>query len=511
MSTVLRRAPRNWRQLSTPAKVRLRWRLKARPQQLTPPKHILCNGSECEQHIAEARKLYPRKSQGEQRIHYLQERGHFDWVVWLILAGRGWGKTRTGAEDTAKYMMERPNCRVALVAATFADGRDTMVEGESGILAVIPKSLILHWNRSMGELMLVNGARAKIFSAEEPERLRGPQHHRAWCDELAAWKYLRKTWDQLMFGLRLEYRPSEMPQVIITTTPKGLKFIRERVKKAKDPLEGIVLTKGHTSENAANLSHITLKALRETYEGTRIGRQELYAEVLEDDAGSVIKYADIERRRLGKHDIQTPEDVFVRIVVAVDPAVTANQTSNETGIIVVGKTMRPCPLCIKQDNPMQLAHAVVMDDCTPGRVSPYEWAMATRNAFVKHTADRVIGEVNNGGDLVEVNLRAVAPGLPYSDVRASKGKVRRAEPIGALYEKGMVHHLGVLERLESQLITLGQDDEDDEQEQSEVDDDESSSPDRADACVWGLTELMIPKEATTVVGKAEDARGRGSR
>jgi phage terminase large subunit-like protein len=476
--------------------------------------HVMCTADNCSQHISEAMKLFPRKRDAEERIKYLQARGHYDWIVWLILAGRGWGKTRTGAEDIVKYMLERPRCRVALVAATFADGRDTMVEGESGILSILPKSLLLNWNRSIGELVLTNGARAKIFSAEEPERLRGPQHHRAWADELAAWKYLKRTWDQLMFGLRLEYRQGEMPQVIITTTPKGLKFIRTKVRQSKDPLEGVVVTRGSTFENRRNLAHTTLKALRETYEGTRIGKQELYAEVLDEEGGGVIKYDDIERKRimLAEFNEHGDYEMFARVAVAVDPAVTDKKTSNETGIVAAGKTYAPCPLCSRSENPFGVAHAVVLEDATPGRVSPNAWAQRTKTTFIKHHADRVVGEVNNGGDLVEANLRAAAPGLPYTDVRASRGKVIRAEPIGALYEKGMVHHLGVFEQLEDQLVMLGvEEDEDDAQAASEVTEDESTSPDRADACVWVLTELMIPKETTTIVGTATDTRGHGSR
>jgi phage terminase large subunit-like protein len=505
--------PKDWRELDLAAKARLRWRLKSRSKQLTPPIHALCDDpSLCEEIIQASHKLYPQRYQAPEREHFQLINGHIPWFIWLILAGRGWGKTRTGAEDIARSMNESA-IRVALVGPTFADGRDTMVEGESGLLSVIPKSLIENWNRSIGELILKNGSRAKIFSAEEPQRLRGPQHHRAWCDEIAAWRYLQATWDMLMFGLRL----GREPKVIITTTPKPYRFIRRMVAQATDPKQKVVLTTGSTFENKRNLPTVVIDKLTETYEGTRLGRQELDAEVLEDLAGGIIKIADIDAMRLSHGDVRSIfptsdiRDLIDRIVVAIDPAVTANKTSNETGIVVAGRSLGPCPICSPVDNPRRRPHAFVLEDVTEvRRLTEAEWS---QNAILAHRrwfSDKIVGEVNNGGDLVEAVVRAVDGTIPFDQVRASRGKVQRAEPIGALYERHEVHHVGKFPKLEDQLCRLGIDPED--EEDPDPDDEDSSSPDRADACVWALSELMIPEaRITTTSGTAQDQRGHGDR
>lgn len=506
-------APKNWRDLDLPAKARLRWRLKARSKQLTPPEHALCEDPDlCGEIIRISLERYPQRYMAPEREHFQLINGHVPWFIWLILAGRGWGKTRTGAEDIAKSMNERA-IRVALVGPTFADGRDTMVEGESGLLSVIPKSLIENWNRSIGELVLRNGSRAKIFSAEEPQRLRGPQHHRAWCDEIAAWRYLQATWDMLMFGLRL----GREPKVIITTTPKPYRFIRRMVAQSTDRSQKVVLTTGSTFENKRNLPNVVINKLTETYEGTRLGRQELDAEVLEDLAGGIIKITDIDAMRLSNSDVRNAfptadiKDLLDRIVVAVDPAVTANKTSNETGIVVAGRSMGPCPICSPIDNPRRRPHAFVLEDATAHRrVTEAEWSQNVVLTYRRWFADLVVGEVNNGGDLVEAVIRAVDGTLPYESVRASRGKVQRAEPIGALYERHEVHHVGTFPKLEDQLCRLGIDPED--EEDPDPDDEDSSSPDRADACVWGLSELMIPdSKIISTTDTAVDERGYNDR
>lgn len=504
--TITAEVPSGWRKLSLPAKVRLRWRLKARPKQLTPDEHILCPDPEhCKERMIEARRRWPAPYQSRRRARWLRRQGHVAWQVWLILAGRGWGKTRTGAEDIVKFALEHPGCRIALVAATFADGRDTMVEGESGIKGLLPAALILNWNRSIGELILMNGSRMKIFSAEEPERLRGPQHHRAWCDELAAWKYMQKTWDQLMFGLRL----GDNPQVIITTTPKPLKFLRKQVAKSKDPKNGIVITTGSTFENAKNLARTALEMLKETYLNTRMGRQELNAEILEDAEGSIFRQIDIDAKRLEEWQVPDLDEIVTgRRAVAIDPAVTSTASSDETGIVVGGLSSGPCPICTRAENPKNRAHAFILEDATPGRVSSAEWGATAIRAYRGWHAGRVICEVNNGGDLVEDVLQAIHANLPVRQVRASKGKTIRAEPIGALYERGMVHHVGHFAKLEAQMVTLGVEEGDDE---SETGDDEPKSPDRADALVWLLTDLMVPSDSTKVVGTAQDRRGQANR
>lgn len=412
--------------LSAAAKYRLRWRLKARPNQLTPPGI---------------------------------------WLVWMILAGRGWGKTNTGAEDVALYAQQNPGSRIAIVAPTFADGRDTCIEGETGLLNSLPAEDVKTWNRSMGQLLLTNGSRFQVFSAEEPDRLRGPQHHRAWCDELAAWKYPQQTWDQLMFGLRL----GSDPRTIVTTTPRPIKLVRELRKR-----DDVYLTVGSTFDNADNLAPSMLAELRNRYEGTRLGRQELNAEILEDIPGALWTLAmlddhrvkDVPRKReLVNHEWEMLPDLG-RVVVSVDPAVTSGEDSDETGIIVVGKG---------SDH-----HAYVIADYS-GRYTPAEWASKVVEAFHAHQADRVVAEVNNGGDLVVHTVATVDPRVPVKKISASRGKKKRAEPVSALAEQGRIHHVGSFPKLEEQLTTWTEDTND-------------VRDDRLDAMVHGVTELMLGAE-----------------
>jgi len=369
--------------------------------------------------------------------------------VWLALAGRGWGKTRTGAEDVAWFACANPGVRIAIVAPTAADARDTCVEGESGLLAVLPKVCVENWNRSIGEVTLWNGSRFKLFSATEPERLRGPQHHRAWGDEVAAWPD-PSAWDQLLFGLRL----GENPQVIATTTPKPTPLIKTIMRTP-----GAMITRGSTFDNAVNLPSGTLARLRERYEGTRLGRQELFAELLEDVQGGLWTTAMIEPHRVkGAPDL-------ARIVVAVDPSGTSGKDGgDEIGIVVAGKS-RDGKYFVLEDGSCQL--------------SPEGWARRVADLYEKWGADRVIAEKNFGGDMVAAVMRNVAKELPIKLVTASRGKAVRAEPIAALYEQEKVHHVGHFDTLEDQMCAMtpagyvGE-----------------GSPDRADALVWALTELQ---------------------
>jgi phage terminase large subunit-like protein len=371
-----------------------------------------------------------------------------DWLTWLILAGRGWGKTRTGGEDVAWYGLTNPDVRIAVVAPTAADARDTCVEGQSGLLSILPRECVKAWNRSLGELILVNGTRFKTFSADEPERLRGPQHHRAWADELAAWRY-PEAWDQLLFGLRL----GQHPQVVVTTTPKPTEII-----KALATASTTRITRGSTFDNAANLAPSALQMLKARYEGTRLGRQELNAEILGDLPGALWTAAvlDLYRTR------NKPE--VSRIVVAVDPAVTAEEHSDEHGIIVAG-------LASEQ-------RGVVLEDGSL-RGSPLEWARKAVRLYNEYQADGIVVEVNQGGDMVAHTIRAVDPNVKIIEVRASRGKHVRAEPIAALYEQGRIQHLGAFPELEAQMT------------QMTVNGYEGAgSPDRVDALVWAFTELF---------------------
>ena len=371
-----------------------------------------------------------------------------DWLTWLILAGRGWGKTRTGAEDVGWYGATNPGSRIAIVAPTTADARDTCIEGDSGLLGVLPRSAVKAWNRSLGELILVNETRFKCFSAEEPERLRGPQHHRAWCDELAAWKY-PETWDQLMFGLRL----GDHPQAVVTTTPKPTQLIKDLVARSTTHV-----TRGSTFDNAANLAPSALEQLRLKYEGTRLGRQELEAEILGDMPGALWSMAVLDAHRL-----QAAPDMK-RVLVAVDPAATNNADSDEHGIIVAG---------ITGDQ-----RGVVLEDGTL-KGTPGEWARRAVSLYRSYAADGIVIEVNQGGDMVAHTLRSIDPMVNIIEVRASRGKHIRAEPIAALYEQGRVAHVGAFPDLETQMTQMtihgfeGQ-----------------GSPDRLDALVWAMTELF---------------------
>ena len=375
-----------------------------------------------------------------------------DYLIWLILAGRGWGKTRTGAEDIALYAMMNENVNCAVVAPTHGDLRRVCFGGNSGLLSVIPKECYLKspdqkgYSSSLSEIRLWNGSKITGYAAQEPDRLRGPQYHRAWCDEIAAWRY-PEAFDQLMFGLRL----GDNPQCVITTTPKPNKLIKDLVGR-KD----CTITTGSTFENEANLAESALTMLKEKYEGTNLGRQELYAEIIENFEGALWTNELIDEARIRSDE----EKDLSQIIVAIDPAVTSNANSDETGIIVVGKDFNN--------------EYYVLEDLS-GRHSADKWGRIAVNAFYDWNADRIVAEVNNGGDLVERLIRNIDTNVSYRSVRATRGKILRAEPIAALYEQNRVHHLGVFSELESQMCSYTGE--------------TNTSPDRLDALVWGLTEL----------------------
>lgn len=376
-----------------------------------------------------------------------------DWSLTLWLCGRGFGKTRTGAEDIWWYGWENPDTRLAVIAPTAADVRDTCFEGESGLLSVIPKQLVEAYNRTLFELVLKNGTRIKGFSAAEPQRLRGPQHHRAWCDEVGAWTYPEETMAQVEMGLRL----GENPQMLITTTPIPSQTIKELVAKSQDATSGVRLIHGKTSENEGNVSDKWMKLLRAKYEGTRLGRQELDAEVLGDTPGALWTMNILDETRVRN------APALKKIVVGVDPAVTANTDSDETGIVVDG---------LGEDD-----HGYCIADETVTQASPDTWAKAAIAAYHRWGANYIVVEVNNGGDLVKKMLNLIDPTIPVKEVRASVGKFARAEPISMLYEQRKIHHVGCHAKLESQLTTY-------------VPGVSKKSPDRLDAHVWAMTELF---------------------
>jgi len=343
-----------------------------------------------------------------------------------------------------------PDTRWAVVAATFGDVRDTCAEGESGVVPILRRyGTLKHFNRSMGEIKLTNGSLIKLFSAEDPDRLRGPQFHGAWCDELAAWRY-PETYEQLQFTLRL----GQHPQTVITTTPQPKKLIKEIIARSDG---SVVVVRGSTFDNAANLAPSSLQQIRNRYEGTRHGRQELYAEVLDDTPGALWTMQMLEDCRT-----KNPPDM-ARVVVAIDPAATSNEDSDETGIVVVGKGID--------------GRGYVLADRSC-RLSPDGWAKRAIEAYDEFQASRVVGEMNMGGDMIETIIRQYRPNIPYRGITAKRGKVLRAEPISALYEQGRVSHVGIFPELEEQMTSW-------------VSDQSDFSPDRIDALVHGFTQLGI--------------------
>jgi phage terminase large subunit-like protein len=367
------------------------------------------------------------------------------WSIWLVKAGRGWGKTRVGAEWVRS--VARPGARIALVGPTAADVRDVMIEGESGILSVCEPWNLPTYEPSKRRLTWPNGAIATAYSAEEPDRLRGPQHTHAWCDEAAAWAR-PDTWDMAMMGLRL----GDHPQVVVTTTPRNVPLMR-----TIQASPGLIVTRGRTLDNAANLAPSFLTGLMARYEGTRLGRQELEGEDLSDNPDALWQRDAIDATRVR----EAPD--LRRVVVAIDPAVTAKDDSDETGIIVAA---------IGVDG-----RGYVLADRS-GRYKPDEWARVAMRAFDEFQADRIVAEGNQGGDMVAHVLRTAWADAPIRIVHASRGKVARAEPVAALYEQGRVSHVGAFPLLEDQLTGWSPG---------------GPSPDRLDALVWALTELFLGK------------------
>jgi len=366
-----------------------------------------------------------------------------NWRTWLILAGRGFGKTRSVCEWTRKLVESGRAGRIALVGRTTADVRDVLVEGESGILATAKPTFRPVWQPSKRRITWPNGAIASTYSGDEPDQLRGPQHDGAVADELAAWAD-PDAWNQLQFGLRL----GADPRVAVATTPRPTPLIKTLIK---DPTT--VVHVGTTYDNMVNLAPAFIDQIIKKYEGTRLGRQELLGRVLDDNPSALWKRAMFNERR------RAPD--LKKVVVAIDPAVSSNPESDETGIVVAGLGI---------DN----LYYVIADLSLQG--TPDEWARIAYYAYREYDADRIVAEVNNGGEMVEAILRGIDPQVPYTAVRASRGKMVRAEPISALYEQHRVYHVKVLEDLENQLC-----------EWSPVD--SKDSPDRLDALVWALTWL----------------------
>jgi predicted phage terminase large subunit-like protein len=385
-----------------------------------------------------------------------------DWDIWLILSGRGWGKTRTGAE-WIKEQVAAGYRRIALIGETAADARDVIVEGVSGILSVYPEAERPLYEPSKRRLTWPNGAIATTFNATEPDQLRGPQFDLAYCDELAKWRYGRETWDQLQFALRL----GDHPRVLITTTPRPVELIKAILAGTEGKVH---ITRGSTMDNRSNLASKFLEKIQLRYEGTRLGRQELRGEILGDIPNALWTYGQIEASRVRSHD------QLSRVVVAVDPAISNTEESDEHGIIVAGADQKS-------------QEAYVLEDASMSG-SPLEWARRAINLYDTHRADAIVIEVNQGGDMVAQTLRSVRNNVRIKEVRATRGKHVRAEPIASMYEQGRVHHVGsfpLLETQMTQMTTFGYEG--------------AGSPDRVDALVWAMTDLF-----PTMIGKTPSQR-----
>lgn len=373
------------------------------------------------------------------------------WYVWLLLFGRGGGKTRSGSQLVIKWANDFSP--IALVGSTAADVRDVMVEaGDSSILKVSPPWFIPHYEPSKRRLTWPNGAYATTYSGDEPDQLRGPEHQKAWVDEPAKYKYPQDTWDNLMFGLRSGIDP----QTVVTTTPRPIKLIKELIADKRT-----AVTRGHTMDNEANLAPDFLRYVQRKYGGTRLGRQELDGEVLDDNPNALWTRDQIDELRVKKH----PD--LIRVVVGVDPQGSDKNEAADTGIVIGGIAKIAGVL-----------HGYVLADLTISG-SPGKWASAAVAGYHKFKADRVIGEVNFGGDMVESTIKTADPQVSFKKVHASRGKVIRAEPVSALYEQGRMHHVGYFPDLEDQMCEWvpGQ-----------------KSPDRLDALVWAIHELILLSE-----------------
>ncbi|MEA3051143.1 MAG: hypothetical protein QOG72_46 [Sphingomonadales bacterium] len=389
--------------------------------------------------------LWERDNQSEPEL---------PWRTWLVLAGRGFGKTRMGAEWVRRMALADPMARIALVGATMAQARAVMVEGASGILAACPDDERPVWEPSLGRLRWPGGARAFVYSAAEPESLRGAQHHFAWCDEIAKWPFGPAAWDNLMFGLRC----GTLPRAMATTTPRPVALVLKLAGQ-----EGVALTRGRTNDNSLNLAGRFIAEVEREYGGTRLGRQELEGELIADVEGSLWPRDLIEKAR---HAGPPPD--FRRIVIGVDPP--ASVDGDACGIVV-------CALGVDDSG-------YVVADATVAGLRPEGWARAVARAAEAWGADRVIAEGNQGGAMVESVLRAADVNLPVRMAHAGSGKSARAEPVAALFERGVAKFAGAFPEMEDELagLTAGGRYEG-----------PGRSPDRADAMVWAMTELMLGK------------------
>lgn len=411
-------------------------------------------------------ELWARKNQLEPTR--ILDNGEY-WTIWLILAGRGFGKTRTGSETIIKWVTDGSCKRLALIAEDASDARDVMVEGESGIIACSRRGFVPKYEPSKRRLTWPNGAVASLFSAEDYDSLRGPQFDGGWIDELCKFRYAQEAWDNFMFGLRL----GDHPRVIVTTTPRPMRLLKDIILRSDT-----AITKGNTRENLPNLAQTFVKSVIEKYENTRIGRQELNAEILDDVPGALWNRALIDSTRIlpgsALEKIVLPQ--MERIIIAVDPPKEMGKAGAECGLTVTGLDIR--------------GHGYLLQDFSMPGPSPEEWGRAAVLAYDKWFADMIVYEANQGGEMVASVLRSAAKLLreegarshdfvPLKPVHATKGKMVRAEPVSQLYEQGKIHHVGAFPELEDQLCEYT------------AEGSMGYSPDRMDSLVWGFTELMV--------------------
>ncbi|MES2905725.1 MAG: terminase family protein [Pseudomonadota bacterium] len=379
-----------------------------------------------------------------------------DWTSWLILGGRGAGKTRAGAEWVRAMALglapfaDEPHERIALVGETYDDARDVMVEGVSGLLAIHPKAQRPAFEKSRGVLTWPNGAQAQIFSAQDPDGLRGPQFHAAWCDEIAKWRYVQDTWDMLQFALRL----SDRPQQVVTTTPRPLPLLKKLMSDKR-----CVVTRATTNANAENLSPVFLKHVLARYKNTRLWRQEVLGEIIAEREDALWSREMIESARV----VKAPE--LKRIVLALDPAATSGKNADACGLVAAGQG--------------ENEQFYVLEDATLVRARPDVWAAKAVALYHRLQADALYAESNQGGEMIEAVLRAVDENIPVKRVHATRGKYLRAEPVAALYARGLVHHVGAYPELEDEMCDFSTDGLSG-----------GRSPDRLDALVWAISALQ---------------------
>lgn len=382
-----------------------------------------------------------------------------DWLTWVLMGGRGSGKTRAGAEWVRGAALghppfaDEPVGRIALVGETIADVREVMIEGVSGLLAIHGRGERPYWQPSRRRLEWPNGAVAQVFSSEDPEALRGPQFDIAWSDELAKWRYTETCWDMLQFALRLGDRPRQ----VVTTTPRPIPLLKRLLKASSS-----VVSHATTHQNLGNLAPGFLERVVGRYQGTRLGRQELDGELIEDRSDALWRRSAFDALRVN----EAPP--LARIVIAVDPPASSRSGADACGMIVAGRTAD--------------GRAYVLKDDTRQGLRPAQWASRAVRLYDRYQADTIVAEVNQGGEMVTQVLREIDESVPVQPVRATRGKWLRAEPVAALYEQGRVRHVGGLPELEDEMCDFGPNGLAN-----------GHSPDRVDALVWAVTSLLLER------------------